>query len=114
MIIKEFMESDEEVKEAIDSIREGKRKPHPQSKEMKEFNKKLNDIVEIMENGGAKYTLDDAVCDLNSAEDTFLMQIRFVLSERADVINTERGREEFEHFIKTVIEDLNELKGELK
>lgn len=91
-----------------------KAKPRPQSPEMKEFNKKLNDIVETMENGGAEYTVDDAVCDLNSAEDTFLMQIRFVLTERAAVINTERGREKFEHFIKSVIDDLNELKGELK
>lgn len=107
----------EELKEVAKAIDEGKpviRKPRPQSKELKEFNKKLNDIVETMENGGTEYTIDDAVCDLNSAEDTFLMQIRFVLTERKAVINTERGREEFEHFIKTVINDLNELKGELK
>lgn len=89
-------------------------KPRPQSKEMKEFNKKLNNLVETMESGGKEYTIDDAVCDLNSAEDVFIMQIRFVLTERAVVMNSERGREEFEHFIKTVIDDLNELKGELK
>lgn len=107
----------EEVKQFAESVladKPIKAKPRPQSKELKEFNKKLNDIVETMENGGTEYTIDDAVCDLNSAEDTFLMQIRFVLTERKAVINTERGREEFEHFIKTVINDLNELKGELK
>ena len=107
----------EEVKQFAESVladKPIKAKPRPQSKELKEFNKKLNDIVETMENGGAEYTIDDAVCDLNSAEDTFLMQIRFVLTERKAVINTERGRKEFEHFIKTVIDDLNELKGELK
>lgn len=107
----------EELKEVAKAIDEGKpviRKPRPQSKELKEFNKKLSDIVETMENGGAEYTIDDAVCDLNSAEDTFLMQVRFVLTERKAVISTDRGREEFEHFIKTVIDDLNELKGELK
>lgn len=89
-------------------------KPRPQTKELKEFNKKLSDIVETMENGGAEYTIDDAVCDLNSAEDMFIMQVKFVLTERKEVIHTERGREEFEHFIKSVINDLNELKGELK
>lgn len=107
----------EEVKQFAESVladKPIKAKPRPQSKELKEFNKKLNDIVETMENGGAEYTIDDAVCDLNSAEDTFLMQIRFVLTERKSVIHTERGREEFEHFIKSVIDDLNELKGELK
>ena len=107
----------EEVKQFAESVladKPIKAKPRPQSKELKEFNKKLNDIVETMENGGTEYTIDDAVCDLSSAEDTFLMQIRFVLTERKAVINTERGREEFEHFIKTVIDDLNELKGELK
>lgn len=107
----------EEVKQFAESVladKPIKAKPRPQSKELKEFNKKLNDIVETMENGGTEYTIDDAICDLNSAEDTFLMQIRFVLTERKSVIHTERGREEFEHFIKTVIDDLNELKGELK
>lgn len=107
----------EEVKKFAESVladEKPKQKPRPQSKEMKEFNKKLNNLVETMESGGKEYTIDDAICDLNSAEDTFIMQIRFVLTERAIVMNSERGREEFGHFIKTVIDDLNELKGELK
>lgn len=116
------IKDEEEKKAYVTAIANGEKptnprkanKPRPQSKELKEFNKKLNDIVETMENGGTEYTVDDAVCDLNSAEDVFLMQIRFVLTERKAVVNTERGREEFEHFIKTVINDLNELKGELK
>lgn len=107
----------EEVKQFAESVladKPIKAKPRPQSKELKEFNKKLNNLVETMESGGKEYTIDDAVCDLNSAEDVFIMQIRFVLTERAIVMNSETGREEFEHFIKTVIDDLNELKGELK
>lgn len=87
--------------------------PRTMSKEMKEFSKKMLDVVQEMENEDKTYTVEDAVTDLNSAEESFFMQIRFLLTERANVINTERGREEFNHFINSVIDDLNELKGEV-
>ena len=42
------------------------------------------------------------------------MQIRFIMRERESVINTERGKEELLYFIKTTIDDLNELKKEIE
>lgn len=105
----------EEVKEVAKAIEEGKpvsRKPRPMSPQMKDFSKKLLDVVSEMENTNKAYTLDDAIRDLNSAEDVFINQIEFVLEERKDVIGSdERGKEQVIGFIESVINDLNNLKG---
>lgn len=109
------MKSDEEVKEAIEEIRKPKeKKPRPMSPEMKDFAKKMLDVVADMETTDKPYTLDDAICELNGAEDVFLTQIRFVLDTRKEVIAAdERGRGQVVAFIESVIHDLNELKGEI-
>lgn len=105
----------EEVKEIAKAIEEGKpvsRKPRPMSPQMKDFSKKLLDVVSEMENTNKAYTLDDAIRDLNSAEDVFINQIEFVLEERKEVIGSdERGKEQVIGFIESVINDLNNLKG---
>lgn len=105
----------EEVKEVAKAIVEGKpvsRKPRPMSPQMKDFSKKLLDVVSEMENTNKAYTLDDAIRDLNSAEDVFINQIEFVLEERKEVIGSdERGKEQVTAFIESVINDLNNLKG---
>ena len=105
----------EEVKEVAKAIEEGKpvsRKPRPMSPQMKDFSKKLLDVVSEMENINKAYTLDDAIRDLNSAEDVFINQIEFVLEERKEVISSdERGEEQVTAFIESVINDLNNLKG---
>lgn len=105
----------EEVKEVAKAIEEGKpvsRKPRPMSPQMKDFSKKLLDVVSEMENTNKTYTLDDAIRDLNSAEDVFINQIEFVLEERNEVIGSdERGKEQVIGFIESVINDLNNLKG---
>lgn len=105
----------EEVKEVAKAIEEGKpvsRKPRPMSPQMKDFSKKLLDVVSEMENTNKAYTLDDAIRDLNSAEDVFINQIEFVLEERKEVIGSdERGKEQVTAFIESVINDLNNLKG---
>lgn len=105
----------EEIKEVAKAIEEGKpvsRKPRPMSPQMKDFSKKLLDVVSEMENTNKAYTLDDAIRDLNSAEDVFINQIEFVLDERKEVIGSdERGKEQVIGFIESVINDLNSLKG---
>ena len=105
----------EEVKEVAKAIEEGKpvsRKPRPMSPQMKDFSKKLLDVVSEMENTNKAYTLDDAIRDLNSAEDVFISQIEFVLEERKEVIDADkRGKEQVAAFIESVINDLNNLKG---
>ena len=88
------------------------KQPHPMSPQMKDFSKKLLDVVSEMENTNKAYTLDDAIRDLNSAEDVFINQIEFVLEERKEVIGSdERGKEQVIGFIESVINDLNNLKG---
>ena len=112
--LKDAME--EEVKEFAKAVNEGKplkaKTPRPMSPQMKDFSKKLLDVVSEMENVGKAYTLDDAIRDLNSAEDVFINQIEFVLEERKEVIGSdERGKEQVIGFIESVINDLNNLKG---
>lgn len=114
--IAEMRDADnEEVKEVAKAIEEGKpvrRKPRPMSPQMKDFSKKLLDVVSEMENTNKAYTLDDAIRDLNSAEDVFINQIEFVLEERKEVIGSDkRGKEQVTAFIESVINDLNNLKG---
>lgn len=110
------LESPDEVQEAVDAIRSGRTapKPRPQSKEMKEFTDKINSVVKAMEDDNREYTIDDAITDFGSAEDTFFMQVRFIIQERQSVINTERGKEELIYFIDTMIKELNELKKEVE
>ena len=107
---------EEEVKEFAKAVNEGKpikaKAPRPMSTQMKDFSKKLLDVVSEMENTNKAYTLDDAIRDLNSAEDVFINQIEFVLEERKEVIGSdERGKEQVIGFIESVINDLNNLKG---
>ena len=107
---------EEEVKEFAKAVNEGKpikaNTPRPMSPQMKDFSKKLLDVVSEMENTNKAYTLDDAIRDLNSAEDVFINQIEFVLEERKGVIcSDERGKEQVIGFIESVINDLNNLKG---
>ena len=107
------MSNDEDVKEAIEVIRDpGKKKPRPMSTQMKDFTKKMLDVVSEMENTNKPYGLDDAIRDLNSAEDVFISQVGFVLEERQNIIESdERGKEQVVAFIESVISDLNILKG---
>ena len=105
-----------EVKEFAEAVNEGKplkaKQPRPMSPQMKDFTKKLADVVAEMENTEKAYGLDDAIRDLNSAEDMFINQVEFVLEERKEVIaSDERGKEQVIGFIESVINDLNEMKG---
>lgn len=108
---------DEEVKEVAKAIEEGKpvsRKPRPMSPQMKDFTKKMVSVVEEMKDltKERQYDLDDAIRDLNSAEDIFINQVEFVLDEHRDIIAAdERGKEQVIGFIESVISDLNNLKG---
>lgn len=88
--------------------------PRPMSPQMKDFSKQLLSVVSEMENPNKGYILDDAIRDLNSAEEVFLNQVNFVLTERASVFeNDEDGYAQLVGFIETAIQDLNELKGEV-
>lgn len=114
------IKDDDEKKAYVEAIANGEKptsprkakQPRPMSPQMKDFSKKLLDVVSEMENTNKAYTLDDAIRDLNSAEDVFINQIDFVLEERKEVIGSdERGKEQVIAFIESVINDLNNLKG---
>ena len=111
------MDSDEEVKEAIEEIRNPKpeiKKINHMSKKAKAFSQDVLNAVAEME-AEKSYDLDDAMCDLNTAEDMFFTQTRFILNERKTVIEEdERGYEPIIGFIDSVINDLILLKGEIE
>ena len=114
------IKGEKDKKAYVEAIANGKKPPNPRkekqprpmSPQMKDFSKKLLDVVSEMENTNKAYTLDDAIRDLNSAEDVFINQIEFVLEERKEVIGSdERGKEQVTAFIESVINDLNNFKG---
>ena len=110
------LDSDEEVKAAIEEIRN----PSVQkvtsrtsgSKDQRIFHERLNAISAEMEKPKGGYTLDDALRDLNSAEDVFINQVEFILRARKSVLDAdERTKEALIGYIESVIHDLEELKG---
>ena len=108
--------SDEEVKAAIEEIRNPTVSKVTSrtsgSKDQRIFNERLNAISAEMEKPKGGYTLDDAVRDLNSAEDVFLNQIEFILRARKSILDAdERTKEALTGYIESVIHDLEELKG---
>ena len=109
------MDSDEEVKAAISEIRNptiSKVTSKSGSKDNRLFNEKLNAIGAEMEKPKGNYTLDDALRDLNSAEDVFINQIEFIIRARKSVIEAdERCHEAWQGFIESVINDLERMKG---
>lgn len=110
------LDSDEEVKAAIDEIRNPTvpkvTSRTSGSKDQRIFNERLNAISAEMEKPKGGYTLDDALRDLNSAEDVFINQIDFILRARKSVLDAdERAKEALIGYIESVIHDLEEMKG---
>lgn len=110
------LDSDEEVKAAIEEIRNPTvpkvTSRTSGSKDQRIFNERLNAISAEMEKPKGGYTLDDALRDLNSAEDVFISQVEFILRARKSVLDAdERTKEALIGYIESVINDLEELKG---
>lgn len=110
------LDSDEEVKAAIEEIRNPTvtkvTSRTSGSKDQRIFNERLNAISAEMEKPKGGYTLDDALRDLNSAEDVFISQVEFILRARKSVLDAdERTKEALIGYIESVIHDLEELKG---
>ena len=90
------------------------KQPRPMSPEMKDFTKKMLDVVADMENDDKGYGISDAVRDMEGAADIFFNQIHFVLDERKEVIcETEDSRVRICEFLDGVINRLIEMKGEI-
>lgn len=112
------IENEDERKKYVEALVSGEIKKSKHAKQMppelKGFSKKLLDVVSEMENTDKRYDLDDAIRDLSSAEDVFLNQIEFVLTERSDVIEKDdRGYAQIIGFIDTTIQDLIDMKGRI-
>jgi hypothetical protein len=112
------IKDDEEKKAYVEAISKGEkvisprqaRKLKPMSPEMKDFTKKMLDVVAEMENEDKEYGIDDAIHDLDAAADVFFTQVRFVLDEHETLFEDNDGESRLIEFIKSVTTRLEEIK----
>lgn len=108
------LDTDEEVKIAIETIRNPPKDPKGTPKENKNFHEQLREKEKRLANPIREYTFDDVMNDLNSAEDSFLNSIQFILKKRKDVIAADdRAHEQLVGFFESVVHDLEEMKGDI-
>ena len=108
------MDSDEDVKRAVEDIRKEKRIGNWASKETKERYAKIRDIAEQMgvEQGGTSF--DDVLRLLDAAESEFISKIeRMIESEKNTLTSDERWPNAIEGYFDSVIADINDLKGRI-
>ena len=108
------MDSDEDVKRAVDDIRKGKRIGNWANKETKARYAQIRDIAEQMgtEQGGTSF--DDVLRLLDAAEDEFISKIeRMIESEKTTLTNDERWPNAIGGYFDSVIADINDLKGRI-
>ena len=105
------MDSDEDVKRAVDDIRKEKRIGNWANKETKDRYAKIRDIAERMgeEQGGASF--DDVLRLLDAAENEFISKIeRMIESEKNTLTNDERWPNAIDGYFDSVIADIKDLK----
>lgn len=112
------LESDEEVKAAVEEIRKPKekreRKPNPEAKQTKELYAKIRDLDAQMASAVGTITFDDVIADLNTIEDDFLNKIERVLdNQRTLLMADERWPDAIEGYFDSVIADITEMKGKV-
>lgn len=108
------MDSDEDVKRAVEDIRKEKRIGNWANKETKNRYAQIRGIAEQMgtEQGGTSF--DDVLRLLDAAEDEFISKIeRMIESEKTTLTNGERWPNAIEGYFDSVIADINDLKGRI-
>ena len=108
------MDSDEDVKRAVEDIRKEKRIGNWANKETKTRYAQIRDIAEQMgtEQGGTSF--DDVLRLLDAAEDEFISKIeRMIESEKTTLTNDERWPNAIGGYFDSVIADINDLKGRI-
>lgn len=108
------MESDEDVKRAVDDIRKEKRIGNWANSETRNRYAKIRDIAEQMGAEQSATTFDDVLRLLDAAENEFIEKIqRMIESEKSTLTNDERWPDAIEGYFDSVIADINDLKGRI-
>lgn len=110
------LEKDEDVKEAIEVIRDPnkKREGNLATKETRKCYERIREIAEQMGEGANETTFDDVFRILDSFENNFLAGIeRTITSEREKLINDERWPDAIEGYFDSIIADIKDLKGRI-
>lgn len=110
------LEKDEDVKEAIEVIRDPskKREGNWATKETRKCYERIREIAEQMGEGANETTFDDVFRILDSFENNFLAGIeRTITSEREKLVNDERWPDAIEGYFDSIIADIKDLKGRI-
>ena len=110
------LESDAEVKEAIEVIRnpEKKKEAVVSTKEVRNQFAKIRDVAKRMGQGNSANTFDDVLTLLNAASDDFIWKVRRTIESEKDALKKdERWPDAFEGYFDSIINDIEELKGEI-
>lgn len=110
------LESDEEVKQAIEVIRnpEKKKEAGVSTKEVRDRFAKIRDVARRMGQGHSANTFDDILTLLNAASDDFIWKIRRTIEGEKDALKKDdRWPDALEGYFDSIIHDIEELKGEI-
>lgn len=110
------MQDDEEVKEAIEVIRnpEKKKEAGVSTKEVRDRFAKIRDVARRMGQGHSANTFDDILTLLNAASDDFIWKIRRTIEGEKDALKKDdRWPDALEGYFDSIIHDIEELKGEI-
>lgn len=110
------LESDEEVKQAIEVIRnpEKKKEVGVATKEVRNQFAKIRDVARRMGQGHAANTFDDILTLLNATSDDFIWKLRRTIEGEKDALKKDdRWPDALEGYFDSIIHDIEELKGEI-
>ncbi|MBO5967455.1 MAG: hypothetical protein J6S14_03020 [Clostridia bacterium] len=110
------MQSDEEVKEAIEVIRDPSKKRGGSwaNKEIRDRYAQIREISKEMGKAKSGTTFDDVVGLLNTIGDDFISKVeRTINSERETLTSDERWPDAIDGYFDSIIEDIKELKGRI-
>ena len=108
------MESDEDVKRAVDDIRKEKRIGNWANSETRNRYAKIRDIAEQMGAEQSGTTFDDVLRMLDAAENDFICKIeRMIESEKNNIAVDDRWPDAIDGYFDSVVADINDLKGRI-
>jgi hypothetical protein len=108
------MESDEDVKRAVDDIRKEKRIGNWANSETRSRYAKIRDIAERMGTEQSGTTFDDVLRLLDAAESDYISKVeRMIKSEIENLTSDDRWPNAIGGYFDSVISDINNLKGRI-
>lgn len=108
------MDSDEDVKRAVDDIRKEKRIGNWANSETRNRYAKIRDIAEQMGTEQSGTTFDDVLRLLDAAENDYISKVeRMIESEIENLKSDDRWPNAIDGYFDSVISDINNLKGRI-